>query len=300
MSDDRYRERDSRDRDAGRDSRSRDRERDRERETRDSRDRSSRDRESRPRDAERDERSRDRSRSPARDRDRDREREREGREGRSDDSDRSIFVGNLDTYVTTRELERLFSRKGRVTKVDLKTGFAFVFMESGHREAIRAFDGMEFGETRRPIRVEFARGDGMTKKREDERRRMSESEPNETLFVANFDPVRTRESDLERVFEKHGRIIRVSIKKNFAFVQFEKLDDAMAARRALDKSSLDDHELTVEYVARKFEPGRYSSGGGGSASSSRDDYRPAARDRSPDRSPSPRHSPRYSPYRPGL
>jgi hypothetical protein len=45
---------------------------------------------------------------------------------------------------------------------DLKTGFAFVFLESSADEAVRALDGKEVAY--RPIKVELARGDGATKR----------------------------------------------------------------------------------------------------------------------------------------
>jgi splicing factor, arginine/serine-rich 4/5/6 len=38
-------------------------------------------------------------------------------------------------------------------------------------------------------------------------------------FVVNFDVERTRERDLERHFEQYGRLRRVQIKRNYAFVQ---------------------------------------------------------------------------------
>ena len=43
--------------------------------------------------------------------------------------------------------------------------------------------------------------------------------PSSTIFVVNFDVQRVRERDLERHFEYYGRIKRIEIKKNFAFVQ---------------------------------------------------------------------------------
>lgn len=64
------------------------------------------------------------------------------------------------------------------------------------------------------------------KAREEERKN---TKPNKTLFVVNFDPINTRTRDLERHFESYGKLERVQIRKNFAFVQFETVDEAIAA-----------------------------------------------------------------------
>lgn len=62
----------------------------------------------------------------------------------------------------------------------------------------------------------FIQGHGDVKRKEDERK--SKQTPNTTLFITNFD-LRTRERDLERLYDKYGRLTRVQIKKTFAFVQ---------------------------------------------------------------------------------
>ena len=49
------------------------------------------------------------------------------------------------------------------------------------------------------------------------------------MFVVNFDPTRVRERDLERHFDFYGPITRVEIKKNYAFVQFDAVGDAVKA-----------------------------------------------------------------------
>lgn len=52
-----------------------------------------------------------------------------------------------------------------------------------------------------------------------ESERKVETRPSDTLFVVNFDVQRVRERDVERFFDGFGRINRVEIRKNFAFVQ---------------------------------------------------------------------------------
>lgn len=89
---------------------------------------------------------------------------------------KGLFVGNIDRSVDRRELEDFFADEGfKISKLgtstpqclaphtllDLKAGFAFVFLENAD-EAVRALDGKELA--RRPLKVEFARGDGSIKR----------------------------------------------------------------------------------------------------------------------------------------
>lgn len=58
---------------------------------------------------------------------------------------------------------------------------------------------------------------------------MTNIRPTKTLFVINFDPIRTRVRDIERHFEPYGNILNVRIRRNFAFVQFETQKEATKA-----------------------------------------------------------------------
>jgi len=213
-------------------------ERDRERERERGRDRGERDR-VRERD-----RDRDRNREP----DRERERGRSARDDQPVDPERAIFVGNLDLYTTNDEVRELFAGKGDVRRVDMKQGYAFVFLENGHHSAIRELDGSLHN--RKRLRVELARGDGLIKRREDERRRDAAKRPCETLFVVNFDSVSTRARDLEELFGRYGDIVRIELKRNFAFVQFRTTEEAARALEALNNTKLQDRVISVEFVAR--------------------------------------------------
>jgi RNA recognition motif-containing protein len=137
------------------------------------------------------------------------------------------------------------------------------------------------------LRVEFARGDGRIKKKEDERRR--NIAPSETLFVVNFHEDTTRYEDLRMLFEPFGELVRIDMKRNYAFIQFRSIEQATAAKEATNGGKLDQAVLTVEYVARK----RVGEGGRGGGPDRRD-YRP--RQEPPPR-PSSRHDHRRD-YRP--
>lgn len=91
--------------------------------------------------------------------------------------------------------------------------------------------------------------DGSIKAREDMRRK--NARPSDTLFVVNFDVHRTREQDVEYHFEPYGRLQRVQIKRNYAFVQFETVDQAAEALKRTHGSELMGRPLTVEFVANE-------------------------------------------------
>lgn len=95
------------------------------------------------------------------------------------------------------------------------------------------------------------------KAKEDLRRK--NARPTSTLFVVNFDARRTEERDLEYHFEPYGRLTRVHIRRNYAFVQYETVEEANEAKKKTDGSELMGRTLTVEFVAnegrRRRSPG---------------------------------------------
>jgi RNA recognition motif-containing protein len=141
--------------------------------------------------------------------------------------------------------------------LDLKNGFAFVKLDRGHHEAFANLNDSIFNE--RKIRVEFAKGAERTARTQSRRKNV---EPTRILFVANFGP-RMSERGLENLFAKHGKVIRASIderKKSFGFVEFDRLEDAIAAQKAMDNSPFEERVLTVEFsegpVRRRSPPRR--------------------------------------------
>ncbi|KAG7015551.1 Serine/arginine-rich splicing factor RS40 [Cucurbita argyrosperma subsp. argyrosperma] len=219
-----------------------------------------------------------------------------------------IFCGNFEYDARQPDLERLFSRYGKVDRVDMKSGFAFIYMEDERdaEDAIRALDRREFGRKGRRLRVEWTKqergirrpGGGGGGGGGGSRRSSTNTRPSKTLFVINFDPYHTRTRDLERHFDPYGKILSVRIRRNFAFVQYELQEDATRALEVTNMSKLMDRVISVEYAVRDDDE-------------KRNGFSPDRnRDRSPDRkrrSPSPyrreRGSPDYgngitrSPYR---
>ncbi|KAI9071765.1 hypothetical protein K1719_046274 [Acacia pycnantha] len=215
---------------------------------------------------------------------------------------RSIFCGNFEYDARQSDLERLFRRYGKVDRVDMKAGFAFIYMEDERdaEAAIRALDRVEFGRTGRRLRVEWTKNErGGIRRPGSSRRSSANSRPSKTLFVINFDTNHTRTRDLERHFEPYGKITNVRIKRNFAFVQYDSCDDAIKALEATNMSKLLDRVITVEFAAENDDDRRNAH----SPDRSHDRPRDISYDRR--RSPSPyrreRGSPDYgrgsSPYR---
>ncbi|CAM6112000.1 unnamed protein product [Calypogeia fissa] len=180
---------------------------------------------------------------------------------------RPVFCGNFEYDARLPEIERMFIKFGKVDRVDMKTGFAFIYMEDERdaEDAIRALDNSEFGRQSRRLCVEWAKqGDGAIRRREDARRSITKQRPTKTLFVVNFDPIHTRVRDLERHFEPYGKLLRVQIRKNFAFVQYETQEEATKALECTNMSKVMERVITVEYAAR--EDGDPPSGGPGGGS----------------------------------
>ncbi|KAL9259132.1 Serine/arginine-rich splicing factor RS31-like protein [Drosera capensis] len=201
---------------------------------------------------------------------------------------RPIFVGNFEYDARQSDLERLFSKYGDVERVDMKSGFAFVYFvdECDARDAIRGLDNLPFGYERRKLSVEWARGE--RGRHHDGSKPGGNQRPTKTLFVINFDPLRTEVRDLERHFEPYGKITSIRIRRNFGFVQFGTLEEATKALECTHMSKLFDRVISVEYALRDDDEGddrdrlaspRRGRGGGGGFVSHRES--PYARSRSP-------------------
>ncbi|KAK8686619.1 hypothetical protein V6N13_125642 [Hibiscus sabdariffa] len=205
---------------------------------------------------------------------------------------RPIFCGNFEYDARSSDLERLFRKYGRIERVDMKSGFAFIYMEDERdaEDAIRALDRTEFGRKGRRLRVEWTKQErGVRRPDGGSRRSSANTRPSKTLFVINFDPHHTRTRDLERYFESYGKILSVRIRRNFAFVQYDSQDDATRALEATNMSKLIDRVISVEYAARDDDE-RLSGNSHG-----RSPDRSLERGRDRRRSPSPYRRERGSP-----
>jgi splicing factor, arginine/serine-rich 4/5/6 len=78
--------------------------------------------------------------------------------------------------------------------------------------------------------------------------------------VVNFPEETTRREDLQMLFEPFGELVRIDMKRNYAFIQFRTIPQATKAKETTNGGKLDQSVLTVEYVARQRAD---RDGGGG-------------------------------------
>ncbi|XP_075669599.1 serine/arginine-rich splicing factor RS41-like isoform X1 [Castanea sativa] len=206
---------------------------------------------------------------------------------------RPIFCGNVEFDARQSDIERLFRRYGRVERVDMKSGFAFVYMEDERdaEYAIRRLDRTEFGRKGRRLRVEWTKHERGIR-RPGGSRSSANVKPSKTLFVINFDPSYTRTRDLERHFDPHGKILNIRIRRNFAFIQYETQEDATRALEATNMSKFMDRVISVEYAVRDDDDERRN---GHSPDRRGRDMSPHRRSYDHGRSPSPYRRDRASP-----
>jgi len=165
---------------------------------------------------------------------------------------RQLYVGNIPPDATVSQVQKLFEEFQPVSRVDLKSGFAFVFLEDGEQaeRAIRLLNGTKKEEIFgfRTLKVEYAKDASLVKQKEEERKRRAEQNPTESLFVTNF-PSYFRERDLERIFDQFGKVVNVEIIRSYAFITFASIKDASHAYERMHHFTLDDgRELHVEFV----------------------------------------------------
>ncbi|KAK2548113.1 RNA-binding protein 4B [Acropora cervicornis] len=119
------------------------------------------------------------------------------------------------------------------------------------------------------------------------------------LFVGNVSESCT-EDDLKQAFEKYGPIVEHAIKRNYAFVHFEKKEDAETAIKELHESELKGNVIRVLLSTTPHKTGRGGGGGGRAPPYNRDRDR-AGYQRGPprrgyDRGYGPDGGGRYHPY----
>jgi len=222
----------------------------------------------------------------------------EGNESNVNLTLRPVFLGNLNPLYTVEQVCDIFERPATdeaampVDRVDVKRGYCFLFLkdatsldEKARTERfVSDINGIRIPGVSNALRAEFARGDGRVKRKEDDRRQRL-IHPTDTLFVVNFQEVSTKRDDLKMLFEPYGDLVRIEMKRNYAFVQFKSIEQATKAKEQVNGGKLDQSVLTVEYVAQ----GDRSGSGGGFNRHDRDRRMPEnRRTRSRSRSP-----PRY-------
>ncbi|KAL0076651.1 armadillo-type protein [Phycomyces blakesleeanus] len=145
---------------------------------------------------------------------------------------RSLWIGNIDRSITTEYLTHTFIAYGPIESVRLlmEKECAFVnFFET--EDAIHAKDEVlgrlngKIGQC--TVRIGYGRADAVSSE-------ANVSRPTRALWLGNLPPDTTSGS-LEQLFSTFGFVesVRVLSYKNCAFINFEKIDNAVAAKEAL-------------------------------------------------------------------
>jgi len=101
------------------------------------------------------------------------------------------------------------------------------------------------------------------------------------VFVGGVPPGADQDA-LEKMFEKHGKIKGVSVFKGFAFVQYDKRDEAEAAIKEENGKEFQGNRIEVKFAKRGANKGKDSGGGGGgNDDQSNDQGRPPMREPQP-------------------
>jgi len=79
----------------------------------------------------------------------------------------------------------------------------------------------------------------------------------------------TRKGDIEELFEKYGPIVEITLKSNFAFVEYDDARDAEDAFHKLDGAKLNENRITVEFSHSDRNRRNGNRGGSGGRSSYR-------------------------------
>ena len=200
---------------------------------------------------------------------RSRSRSRDAKESKDDGFGRKCYVGNLDYRTDKYYLKDKFEKFGRVTDVFIPQdpsgrprGFAFVTFESGKDAKVAAEEMDRRDVDGRQVQVNIARERPPIEQSRSNRSRggydrdrdRDRGGPCRKVYVGNL-PMDCKESELEDIFYKCGRITRVDIKQvsrppAFAFVEFEDDRDADDAVRKFNGYKFDRDVLRVELANR--------------------------------------------------
>ena len=155
---------------------------------------------------------------------------------------RTLFVGNLETIVSSQELKRAFERFGVVEDVDIKRpargqGNTYAFVKFSDLDvAAKAKVEMQ-GEIIGHNRVKIGYG---------------KSQQTTRLWVGGLGPW-TSITDLEREFDRFGAIRRIDYKKSddHAYILYDSLDAASVAAREMRGFTLNDRRLKIDFADKE-------------------------------------------------
>uniref|UniRef100_A0A8I6XUP4 RRM domain-containing protein n=1 Tax=Hordeum vulgare subsp. vulgare TaxID=112509 RepID=A0A8I6XUP4_HORVV len=160
----------------------------------------------------------------------------------------TLWVGNLPTHAGEDDVMAAFAPHGALDCVVMRAGsrsYAFVLFRSvdESRAALEALRGSKVKGL--PIRVEFGRPARAVR----------------NLWVGGISPSISKQ-EVEDEFQKFGKIegIAFSHDQTSAYIDFEKLEDAISAHRALNGTDLGGKELCVDFQRSRGRVERSEAG----------------------------------------
>ena len=184
----------------------------------------------------------------------------------------SIFVGNLPDSLTSQAIRDIFERyKVEVLYVERKIAFAFVHcnLTEDLKGIVLAMKNYTL-ECGRVLLIEFAKGDGEIKRREDDRKKTQVASA--TLFIVGFNTAKVSEAEVSKAFSHVATVQKVMIRKSFCFVRFNSVADATKVMEQLHGTEVLGRMLSIEYgMSRPATASSSSSYKSGQSSPSRSD-----------------------------
>jgi len=233
----------------------------------------------------------------------------------------TIYVGRVDSRTRERDLYDIFDRYGRVARVDMKRGFAFVDFDDNRdaEDAIKDMDGREVDGSR--LSVEWAgrgrgggergggerrgggggRGGDRDKDGADDRRRAGQRPDHSDHRIKLEDiPSSAHWQDLKDFCRKAGDVIFGDVDRHGGgVVEFRYAEDVERAIKELDGTNWNGHKVRVTDDSKSGGSRRGKSRSRSPRGRSRSPRRGGSRSRSPkkssrSRSPAAKKSPARS------
>ncbi|KAJ3327209.1 hypothetical protein HDU76_012209 [Blyttiomyces sp. JEL0837] len=156
---------------------------------------------------------------------------------------RSLWIGNIDLTLSPADLLSIFSAFGPIESLRIlpEKECAFVnFMQV--EDAIRAREEMQntrIGNT--VVRLGYGKADGLGESQG--------MQPTKSLWIGNIPPT-TDPHDLESLFSTFGPVesARVLTHKNCGFVNFDRLEDAIEARKAMNGKEISGSVVKIGFA----------------------------------------------------
>lgn len=173
------------------------------------------------------------------------------RRSRESSPKKTIFVGGLTRRVGESDLRNAFEKYGKVVKIDMKMGFAFVEYEDDRNceEAIKQLHKTKLGDEY--IRVEYSRGP-----RPRERRPTMHSEYR--VIVDNLSPSVSWQ-ELKDHMRRAGDVLYADVikdssgrSKGYGIVEFRSYEDMKDAIRRLNDTRLGSNYIYIKEVLFNF------------------------------------------------